>query len=149
MGLQRPVQHGSCCLPHLPASSSPLSMLKHLTKPINNVPIQAYSIAGSNGGSIVHPPINNSEAEISSMHDYHFVRLFRAGKQASQTPMSEEAATPNGGTPHSTVQGWSEPCPASLAGLCQFIQQFNSIQFIQCNSMQFNSIQFIQCNSAI
>ena len=53
------------------------------------------------------------------MHHYHFIRLFRAGKQPSQDPMLEEAPTPDGGTPNSTVQGWSEPCPDVLHGRCR------------------------------
>lgn len=43
----------------------------------------AYSINGSNGNSIVHPPVNNSLAEIADMKNYPHLRLYRAGKQSA------------------------------------------------------------------
>lgn len=43
----------------------------------------AYSLNGSNGGGIVHPPVNNSVAEIAAMKNYPHIRLFRAGMQVT------------------------------------------------------------------
>ena len=69
----------------------------------------AYSLSGSNGVGMVHPPVNDSQKEIRDMTSYPFVRLYRAGQQASQTPKKE--LLPPKGPSVKLTQGWSEPCP--------------------------------------
>jgi hypothetical protein len=71
----------------------------------------AYALNGSNGQQIVHPPINDSQAEFASMLDYPAIRLLRAGHQKTSAPMMELLpADPGGSGP--AVAGWTEPCPA-------------------------------------
>ena len=81
----------------------------------------AYSINGSNGGGIVHPPVNDSATEITAMHQYSHIRMFRPGKNPMDLPSLETVPTDSGGSFPAGMQpqGWSEPCPASLKGRCR------------------------------
>ena len=76
----------------------------------------AYSLSGSNGNSIVHPPVNNSKAEVADMHNWDHIRLYRAGKQASNTEMLEPHANDPGGST-AAIQGWTPPCTSD--GVCR------------------------------
>eukprot|EP01047_Picozoa_sp_COSAG01_P034409 COSAG01_NODE_2582_length_7421_cov_4.252253_11_plen_108_part_00 len=49
-----------------------------------------FSINGSNGEVIKHPPVNDSLAEIANMRKFPNVRLFRTGHQSTHVPMLEE-----------------------------------------------------------
>ena len=71
----------------------------------------AYSLNGSNGNSIVHPPVNNSEAEFADLKNHPYIRLFRAGKQNTDEPMLEPHPNDPGGSTVA-VQGWT---PATTA----------------------------------
>ena len=84
----------------------------------------AYSLNGSNGNSIVHPPVNNSEAEFADLKN-HPIRLFRAGKQSTPTPMLEPHPNDPGGSTVA-VQGWTSPTTADgidrvdFSAMCYF-----------------------------
>jgi len=71
----------------------------------------AYSINGSNGNSIVHPPVNESLREISDMANYPHIRLMRFGKQSSSVPMLEPVPADRGDEYTDPITGWSSPCP--------------------------------------
>ena len=68
-----------------------------------------YSVNGSNGEVIKHPPVNNSLAEIANMREFPSVRLFRTGHQSTATPMLEELPPHDGGS-MDPVDGWTAPC---------------------------------------
>jgi sialate O-acetylesterase len=74
----------------------------------------AYALSGSNSGSYVHPPVNNSEAEITGMLDYQKnLRLYRVGRGGNRDSFNEvstEVADPRDGGSNATVPGWSKPC---------------------------------------
>ena len=80
----------------------------------------AYSLNGSNGNSIVHPPVNNSAAEFADMKNYPHLRLYRAGKQTGSHEMLEPHANDPGGSTVA-VQGWTKPCAddAPYEGVCR------------------------------
>ena len=71
-----------------------------------------YSINGSNGDVIKHPPINDSLAEIATMRQqrYSGVRMIRAGHNAPTVPALELEAPAQGGEPFAPVLGWTRPC---------------------------------------
>eukprot|EP00038_Savillea_parva_P010797 m.192856 g.192856 ORF g.192856 m.192856 type:complete len:675 (-) comp18757_c0_seq1:153-2177(-) len=71
-----------------------------------------YSINGSNGGTIKHPPINNSLAEIATMRrpELQTVRMIRAGHSAPPDPALELPDPAQGGEPFGPVLGWTPPC---------------------------------------
>jgi sialate O-acetylesterase len=71
-----------------------------------------YSINGSNGDVIKHPPINDSLAEIATMRQsrYSGVRMIRAGHNAPTTPALELPTPSQGGEPFAPVVGWTRPC---------------------------------------
>ena len=76
----------------------------------------AYSLNGSNGNSLVHPPVNNSAVEFADLHNYNDgVRLFRAGQQTGgsgvNTPL-ELGPNKDGGSGFLPPSTWSPPCPA-------------------------------------
>lgn len=71
----------------------------------------AYSLNGSNGDGIVHPPVNDSLREIADMVNWEHIRLMRVGRTASASPLREALPTTDGGS-MPAVQGWSTPCPA-------------------------------------
>jgi sialate O-acetylesterase len=85
----------------------------------------AYSLNGSNGNSIVHPPVNNSEAEFADLKNHPNIRLFRAGKQSTTTPMLEPHLNDPGGSTVA-VQGWTPPTTADgidrvdFSSMCYF-----------------------------
>ena len=70
----------------------------------------AYSINGSNGEKLVHPPVNNSLAEIADMKNYPYLRLFRVGRNQQPAPVLEPLPASDGGS-DALVTGWSRPCP--------------------------------------
>jgi len=81
----------------------------------------AYSLNGSNGNSLVHPPVNNSAVEFADMAHYNDgVRLFRAGQQKGgsgvNTPL-ELHPNNDGGSGFLPPSTWSAPCPAG--GRCR------------------------------
>ena len=76
----------------------------------------AYSLNGSNGNSIVHPPVNNSAAEFADMANYPHIRMIRAGKQKPSSPLLEPHPNDPGGS-MPAVQGWTPPCIAD--GICR------------------------------
>ena len=75
----------------------------------------AYSLNGSNGNSIVHPPVNNSAAEFADMANYPHIRMIRAGKQKPSSPLLEPHPNDPGGS-MPAVQGWTPPC---TDGICR------------------------------
>jgi sialate O-acetylesterase len=70
-----------------------------------------YSVNGSNGEVIKHPPVNNSLDEIKTMAEaqYAHIRFIRAGHQLGPTPMLELLSPHNGGSME-PVNGWTSPC---------------------------------------
>jgi sialate O-acetylesterase len=73
----------------------------------------AYSLNGSNGNAIVHPPVNDSEHEFKDLKNWPYVRLFRAGEQkgsSTHAPL-EPLPAPDGGSGFTPPSGWSRPCP--------------------------------------
>lgn len=70
----------------------------------------AYALNGSNSEKIVHPPVNNSEAEIADMVNWPYLRLFRTGHQSIPSPAKDLVPPVNGGS-DALVVGWSQPCP--------------------------------------
>lgn len=91
----------------------------------------AYSVNGSNGYTVAHPPVNDSRREIADMADRRWrnIRLLFVEKQASEVPMLEAAVAPSTRGDQrddhehddrvasdrvasaDPVIGWSEPCP--------------------------------------
>jgi sialate O-acetylesterase len=71
-----------------------------------------YSVNGSNGEVIKHPPVNDSLTEITRMADpeYEHIRFIRAGHQTSSVPMLE-LLPPHAGGSTPSVPGWTTPCP--------------------------------------
>jgi len=70
----------------------------------------AYALNGSNGVSIVHPPVNDSKREMADMTNWPYIRLLRAGHSMAPTPQRELLPADDGGSMPAVV-GWSEPCP--------------------------------------
>lgn len=72
-----------------------------------------YSINGSNGAIIKHPPINDSNSEITTMKrsEYSAIRLIRAGHRTSTGPSLELPPPAQGGETYAPVLGWTHPCP--------------------------------------
>eukprot|EP00937_MAST-01D_sp_MAST-1D-sp2_P005515 g5515.t1 len=91
----------------------------------------AYALSGSNSNEIVHPPVNDSAAEIAGMRRYSGVgagagayanalRLFRVGRPGQADPNTSapyaDVLPPSDGGSNATVPGWSPPCPATGGG---------------------------------
>ena len=76
-----------------------------------------YSVNGSNGEVIKHPPVNDSLTEIARMADpeYEHIRFIRAGHQTSSVPMLE-LLPPHAGGSTPSVPGWTTPCPMVNGG---------------------------------
>ena len=73
---------------------------------------KAYSLNGSNGNALVHPPVNDSEHEFKDMQSWPYLRLLRAGQQkgaADAVPL-ELLAARDGGSGYTPPSGWSAPC---------------------------------------
>ena len=85
-----------------------------------------YSINGSNGVEIKHPPVNNSVAEIANMRQFPSIRLFRTGHQSSSVPMLEQLPPTNGGSMEA-VEGWSSPCLVTADGAERCRADFSSM----------------------
>ena len=85
----------------------------------------AYGLNGSTGNGIGHPPVNNSEAEFADLKNHPYIRLFRAGKQSTSTPMLEPHSNDPGGSTVA-VQGWTSPTTAGgidrvdFSAMCYF-----------------------------
>ena len=81
----------------------------------------AYSLEGANGEAIVHPPVNDSVAEIADMVNWPHIRMLRTGRAAPPLPQLEllPAGNVTGGSAGPAVVGWSRPCPAVLNGKCR------------------------------
>jgi hypothetical protein len=69
-------------------------------------------VNGSNGGTIKHPPINDSLTEIATMREsrYSAVRLIRSGHNDVKAPALELPLPAQGGEPFGPVVGWTQPC---------------------------------------
>ena len=85
-----------------------------------------YSLNGSNGNSIVHPPVNNSAVEFADLVNYPHIRLFRAGKQGNfDSPALEPHSDDSGGST-APIQGWTPPVTADgvrrvdFSSMCYF-----------------------------
>lgn len=85
-----------------------------------------YSINGSNGGMIKHPPVNDSLAEIANMRKFPSIRLFRTGHQSTAVPMLEQLPPADGGS-MKAIDGWTAPCLVTADGVERCRVDFSSM----------------------
>ena len=94
----------------------------------------AYSLNGSNGVALVHPPVNNSLHEIQDMINYPHMRLYRGGQIAGVTSEQLELPRPTSGGSKEVTIGWSKPCPSGDFNSCR--SDFSSMCYFFGRNLQ-------------